>query len=65
MSLPILRGSTHTHMDWGQHLNIPVSLIFHSKQLRLGFHRRNSAFTPKSTKEVAYKTLVRPKLDGM
>ena len=28
----------------------------------LGFLRRNSAFTPRSTNEVAYKTLVRPKL---
>ena len=27
----------------------------------LGFLRRNLAFAPRSTKEVAYKTLVRPK----
>ena len=29
----------------------------------LGFLRRNLAFAPRSTKEVAYKTLVRPKLE--
>ena len=34
------------------------------KQLRqLGFLRRNLAFAPRSTKAVAYKTLVRPKLE--
>ena len=29
----------------------------------IGFLRRNLAFAPRSTKEVAYKTLVRPKLE--
>ena len=29
----------------------------------MGFLRRNLAFTPRHTKEVAYKTLVRPKLE--
>ena len=29
----------------------------------LGFLRRNLTFAPRSTKEVAYKTLVRPKLE--
>ena len=29
----------------------------------LGFLRWNLAFAPRSTKEVAYKTLVRPKLE--
>ena len=29
----------------------------------LGFLRRNLAFTPRHTKEIAYKTLVRPKLE--
>ena len=29
----------------------------------MGFLRRNLALTPRHTKEVAYKTLVRPKLE--
>ena len=46
-------------MDWGQHIS-----EFSSKATKtLGFFRRNLAFAPKSTKEVAYKTLVRPKLE--
>ena len=32
-------------------------------QKSLGFLHRNLAFTPRNTKEVAYKTLVRPKLE--
>ena len=44
-------------MDWGQHVS-----EFSSKATKtLGFLRRNLAFAPRSTKEVAYKTLVRPK----
>ena len=31
--------------------------------MTLSFLRRNLAFAPRSTKEVAYKTLVRPKLE--
>ena len=47
------------NMDWGQHI-FDIS----SKATKtLGFLRRNLAFTPRSTKEVAYKTLVRPKLE--
>ena len=46
-------------MDWGQH----VSEISSKATKTLGFHRRNLAFAPRSTKEVAYKTLVRPKLE--
>ena len=46
-------------MDWGQH----VSEISFKATKTLGFLRRNLAFAPKSTKEVAYKTLVRPKLE--
>ena len=46
------------NMDLGQH----ISEISSKATKTLGFLRRNLAFTPKSTKEVAYKTLVRPKL---
>ena len=45
--------------DWGQHIS-EIS----SKALKtLGFLQRNLAFAPRHTKEVAYKTLVRPKLE--
>ena len=44
-------------MDWGQN----ISEISSKATKRLGFLCRNLAFAPKSTKEVAYKTLVRPK----
>ena len=48
------------NMDWGQH----ISEISCKATKTLGFLRRNLAFAPtKSTKEVAYKTLVRPKLE--
>ena len=46
-------------MDWGQH----VSEISSKATKTLGFLCRNLAFAPRSTKEVAYKTLVRPKLE--
>ena len=46
-------------MDWGQQ----ISEISSKATKTLGFLRRNLAFAPKSTKEVAYKTLVRPKLE--
>ena len=46
-------------MDWGQH----ISEISSKAPKTLGFLHRNSAFAPRSTKEVAYKTLVRPKLE--
>ena len=47
-------------MDWGQH----VSEISFKATKTLGFLHRNLAFAPRSsTKEVAYKTLVRPKLE--
>ena len=39
------------NMDWGQH----ISEISSKATKTLGFLRRNLAFTPKSTKEVAYK----------
>ena len=46
-------------MDWGQH----ISEISSKATKTLGFLRRNLAFAPRSTKEVAYKTLVPPKLE--
>ena len=46
-------------MGWGQH----VSEISSKATKTLGFLRRNLAFAPRSTKEVAYKTLVWPKLE--
>ena len=47
------------NMDWGQH----ISEISSKATKTLGFFRRNLAFAPKSTKEVAYKTLFRPKVE--
>ena len=47
------------NMDWGQH----VSEIYFKATKTLGFLRRNLAFAPRSTTEVAYRTLVRPKLE--
>ena len=47
------------NIDWGQH----ISEISSKATKTLGFLRRNLAFAPRSTKEVAYKTLVRPKLE--
>ena len=47
------------NMDWGQH----ISEISSKATKTLSFLRRNLAFAPKSTKEVAYKTLVRPTLE--
>ena len=47
------------NMDWGQH----VSEISSKATKTLGFLCRNLAFAPGNTKEVAYKTLVRPKLE--
>ena len=48
------------NMDWGQH----ISEISSKATKTLGFLRRSLAFAPRSTKEVAYKTLVRPKLEN-
>ena len=47
------------NMDWGQQ----ISEISSKATKTLGFLRRNLAFAPESTKEVAYKTLVRSKLE--
>ena len=46
-------------MDWGQH----ISEISSKATKTLGFLCRNLAFASPSTKEVACKTLVRPKLE--
>ena len=45
--------------DWGQH----ISEISYKETKTMGFPRHNLAFAPRHTKEVAYKTLVRPKLE--
>ena len=45
--------------DWGQH----ISEISAKATKTMGFRRHNLAFAPRHTKEVAYKTLVRPKLE--
>ena len=47
------------NMDWGKH----VSEISSKATKILDFFRRNLAFAPRSTKEVAYKALVGPKLE--
>ena len=46
-------------MNWGQH----ISEIYSKATKTLGFLRRNLAFASKSTNDVAYKTLVQPKLE--
>ena len=48
------------NLDWGQH----ISEISAKATKTLGFLRRNSTFAPRHTKEVAYKTLVHPKLEN-
>ena len=47
------------NMDWGQHISEILSKVTKT----LGFLRMNLAFAPRSSKEVTYKTLVRPKLE--
>ena len=51
--------TTSDNMDWGQH----ISDIYSKSTKTLGFLRRNLAFAPMSTREVAYKNLVWPKLE--
>ena len=46
-------------LEWGQH----VSEISCKATKTLGFLRRSLALAPRQTKEVAYKTLVRPQLE--
>ena len=47
------------NLDWGQH----VLEISCKATKTMGFLRRNLALAPRHTKEVAYKTLVRPQLE--
>ena len=47
------------NLDWGQH----VSEISCKATKTMGFLRPNLALAPRHTKEVAYKTLVRPQLE--
>ena len=58
-TFPCLFITITENMDWGQQ----ISDISSKATKTLGSLRRNVAFAPKSTKEVAYKTLVRPKLE--
>ena len=55
----IITENMHRAGHWGQR----ISDISSKASKTLGFFRRNLAFAPKSTKEVAYKTLVRPELE--
>ena len=48
--------TTTDDLDWGQHISAKATKT-------MGFLRCNLAFAPRHTKEVAYKTLVRPKLE--
>ena len=48
------------NLDWGQH----ASEISCKATKTMGFLRRNLALAPRHTKEVAYKTLVRPQLES-
>ena len=47
------------YLDWGQH----ISAISSKATKTMGFLRVISAFAPRHTKEVAYKTLVPPQLE--
>ena len=46
-------------LDWGQ----PISEISSKATKTMGFLWHNLAFAPRHTKEVAYKTLVRPQFE--
>ena len=67
-SIPVGGGAVDTNdwcititddLDWGQH----ISEISAKATKTMGFLRRNLAIAPRHTKEVAYKTLVHPKLE--
>ena len=47
------------NLNWGQH----VSEISCKATKKMGFLQRNLALAPRHTKEVTYKTLVRPQLE--
>ena len=47
------------NIDWGQH----VSEVSAKASQTLGFQRRNLSLAPRETKDMAYKTLVRLKLE--
>ena len=51
--------SDNMDWGWGQH----ISEVSSKATKTLGFLRMNLAFALRSTKEVAYKTLFRPKLE--
>ena len=58
-SAKYLRITITDNLDWGQH----VSEISCKATKTMDFLRRNLALAPRHTKEVAYKTLVRPQLE--
>ena len=55
----LVSSSLMIYLDWGQH----ISEISSKATRTLGFLRRNLAFAHRQTKDVAYKTLVRPQLE--
>ena len=59
-SAKYLRITITDNLDWGQH----VSEISCKATKTMGFLRHNLALAPRHTKEVAYKTLVRPQLEN-
>ena len=59
LSVKYLGITITENMHWGQH----ISDIASKATKTLGFLRRNLAFASRSTKEVAYKSLLRNKLE--
>ena len=58
-SAKLLGITISDNMDWGQH----ISEISSKATKTLGFLCRNLTSAPRSTKDVAYKTLIRPQLE--
>ena len=58
-SAKYLRITITDNLDWGQH----VSEVSTKATQTLGFLHRNLSLAPRETKDMAYKTLVRPKLE--